>query len=118
MTKKKTTINFPHVTVTAKHALFNEFCLSGLYVTTHSAPLFFTDDGSLVEGSIKAIKAIVFEELDEKELSKQGTDQFIEYIRVQSLAKSEWPFYCKGAAARNIGKYNFTLAPFHEANPL
>jgi hypothetical protein len=116
MTKKTNRINFPDVTVTAKHASFNMFCLSGLYVTTHSAPLFFNNDGSLVEGSIKAIKAIILEALDETSLSKRATDQFIEHIRVQSLAKSDWPFCRKGKSARNVGEYNFTITPFDEPN--
>jgi hypothetical protein len=116
MNTKKTNINFPHVTITAKHALFDEYCLSGLYAMTYSAPLFFNDDGSLVGGSVTAIKAIVFEQLGETSLSERRADQFIEYIRVQSLAKSEWPFHRKGAAARNVGEYNFTLAPFADAS--
>lgn len=116
MSKKTITVNVPLVKVTAKHALFDEFCSHGQYATTHCAPLFFNNDGSLVAESISAIKSIIFDALDEASLSKQRADQFIEYIRIQSLAKSDWPFCPEGPSARNVGEYNFTLTPSVDAD--
>lgn len=103
MKKKFNLDRFPEVTITEKHVLFNGRCSNGHNKTTRSAPLIFDDYGEFGTKSTNAIIDIIRSGYAGSELTKRELYMFIDYIRIQSLAKSEWPFNSYSVFSKNHG---------------
>lgn len=115
MTKKINSTNFPHVKVASKFALFQEYCLGKEYLITHSVPLIYNDNGTLDKVSKIGIKSIIYNKYGDSAYSKKETDLFIEYIRIQSLAKIGWPFNQTEMFRINDGLDHKFASPFNES---
>jgi len=77
---------FPKVEVTAEHALFHGYCLTGHYWITFSATLIFNDDGTLHERSTKSIRDILSSEYFLHEISDKEFKSFVGDICTRSLS--------------------------------
>ncbi len=115
MTRNRDLTNYPHVKVTAKFAVFQEYCLRGDFLITHSVPLVYNDKGALDKHSRNGIRSIISNKYGASFYSKNDADTFIEYIRVQSLAQIGWPFNKSTMFTKNDGVDHMSASPFNEA---